>query len=128
MSFTILIGGRAGEGVAQAAEILGKLLTRYGFYVFNYRDYPSLIRGGHNFNVLTFDKEPVYSQEEKADIMLALNQETIELHSKKLKRKGIIFCEKGVKSKKCFEIDTDKILGEIRAEKIVKNSIFLGAI
>jgi 2-oxoglutarate ferredoxin oxidoreductase subunit alpha len=127
MKFTVIIGGAAGEGVAQAAETFGKAMTRIGFYVFNYRDYPSLIRGGHNFNVVTFSSKRVNIHEETADVIIALNEETIKIHSKKLKNGGIIFHEKGLKAKGGFGIDTEGILGEIKCQNIIRNSIFLGA-
>ncbi len=128
MDYTVIVGGRAGDGVAQAAETLGKTLTRLGFYVFNYRDYPSLIRGGHNFNVISFSKDPINSHREKTDVIIALNQETIKLHSKKLKKDGIILCEKGINAKKSVQIDSEKILEEIKAPKIIRSSIFLGVL
>jgi len=61
MEKIVLIGGKAGLGAARTSILLGKIFTRMGYYVFNYRDYPSLIRGGHNFNVLKISTKPVFS-------------------------------------------------------------------
>ncbi len=91
---TILIGGPAGAGVNTSAKILSKILHEYGYYVFNMRDYGSLITGGHNFNLITFDKEPVYSNEKKYDVIVALDDRTLKIHQKNLKKDGIIISSK----------------------------------
>ncbi len=73
MERTVIIGGEAGQGVAKAAEILGRALVSSGYYVFNYRDYPSLIRGGHNFNCVTFSDKPVYSHSWEGDLVVGMD-------------------------------------------------------
>ena len=52
MKLNILIGGKAGQGINKVSEIVSAIMVEQGYFTFNYRDYPSLIRGGHNFNVL----------------------------------------------------------------------------
>ena len=52
MRFNVLFGGKAGQGPNILTHTLGRALVRKGFYVFYGRDYQSLIRGGHNFNVV----------------------------------------------------------------------------
>jgi 2-oxoglutarate ferredoxin oxidoreductase subunit alpha len=42
-----LIGGKAGFGIDKAGSILGSILNRLNRRIYIYRDYPSLIRGGH---------------------------------------------------------------------------------
>jgi len=54
MEFSILFGGKAGQGANILSNLLGQALISQGYYTFISRDYQSLIRGGHNFNVLTF--------------------------------------------------------------------------
>ena len=53
MRLNILIGGKAGQGINKVSGIVSKILINQGYFTFNYRDYPSIIRGGHNFNVLS---------------------------------------------------------------------------
>jgi len=43
---SVLIGGKAGDGISQAAEALGRILAGLGYRVYGLVDYPSLIRGG----------------------------------------------------------------------------------
>lgn len=90
MRYNILIGGEAGQGPNVLTQIIGEALVRNGNYVFYSRDYESLIRGGHNFNVLTFSEEPVSSNDSQIDILVCLDNKTEELHKKDLKPEGII--------------------------------------
>lgn len=87
---TILIGGKAGQGPNILAQILSDALIKKGFYVFNSRDYESVIRGGHNFNLLTFSDKPVYSNNSELDILVCLDENTKKRHSKNLKKEGIL--------------------------------------
>jgi len=90
MRMNILIGGKAGQGINKISEIVTSLLSKLGYFTFNYRDYPSLIRGGHNFNILSFSDTRVGSIESKLDIILALDENTLKIHKNKLKKSGII--------------------------------------
>ncbi len=90
MRINILIGGRAGQGINKVSSIISNVLSRYGYYTFNYRDYPSLIRGGHNFNILSISDERIGSIESKIDGIIALDEKTIKLHKPELKKEGFI--------------------------------------
>jgi len=95
MKFTILFGGKAGQGPNVLSILLGKALIERGYYVFMSRDYQSLIRGGHNFNVLTFSESPVYSNDSKLDLIISLDENTTKLHRKDLKENGHIISGEG---------------------------------
>lgn len=90
MRYNILIGGEAGQGPNTLTQIIGEALVNNGNYVFYSRDYQSLIRGGHNFNILTFSEEPVWSNDSSIDILVCLDSKTEEIHKKDLKSGGII--------------------------------------
>ncbi len=90
MKSTILFGGEAGQGPNILTHLTGELLVKKSFYVFYSRDYQSLIRGGHNFNVLTYSDKPVFSNESKFDIIVALDENTTKIHKKNLKKNGIV--------------------------------------
>jgi len=70
--------------------IVTKVLNQQGYFTFNYRDYPSLIRGGHNFNILSISNSRVGSIESKLDCIIAMDENTINLHKSKLKKQGFI--------------------------------------
>jgi 2-oxoglutarate/2-oxoacid ferredoxin oxidoreductase subunit alpha len=88
--YNILFGGPAGTGPNILTHLVGKALVKQGHYAFYARDYQSLIRGGHNFNVLTFSEEQVNSNDSEFDILVALDENTVNLHSKNLKKGGVI--------------------------------------
>jgi 2-oxoglutarate/2-oxoacid ferredoxin oxidoreductase subunit alpha len=90
MRFNILIGGKAGQGINKVSEIVSAVLVNQGYFTFNYRDYPSLIRGGHNFNVLSTSENRIGSIESKLDVIVALDGKTAELHKEELKQEGVV--------------------------------------
>jgi len=90
MRLNIIVGGKAGQGINKVSQIVSNVLSKFGYFTFNYRDYASLIRGGHNFNTLSISDEPIESHEAKIDILIALDERTIKTHKQALKKKGII--------------------------------------
>lgn len=90
MRLNILIGGKAGQGINKISEIVSKILIDEGYFVFNYRDYPSLIRGGHNFNILSISDKEIMSHESKLDVIVSMDELTTIKHKKELKKEGFI--------------------------------------
>ncbi|MCK4647452.1 2-oxoacid:acceptor oxidoreductase family protein [Candidatus Pacearchaeota archaeon] len=90
MKYTILFGGEAGQGPNILTNILGQALVKQGYHVFYSRDYQSLIRGGHNFNVLTFSDKPIHSNESKIDILVSLDEDTETMHKDSLKKEAVV--------------------------------------
>jgi len=126
MQKTILVGGKAGHGTAVTSHFIGKVFCSLGYYVFNYRDYPSLIRGGHNFNVLKISDKPIFSHDNKYDFIIALDQDTIDIHQDNLKPEGFVLGEEGLSGEKVINIDIKSILGKLDAPAIMENNILLG--
>ncbi len=90
------VAGRAGEGIDVTGAIFGKLCLRHGMNVFSYREYPSLIRGGHNTHQVHASFSPITCQQEHIDLLIALNEESISLHVKELNENSVVFCEASV--------------------------------
>jgi 2-oxoglutarate ferredoxin oxidoreductase subunit alpha len=90
MRLNILIGGKAGQGINKISEILSDVLISQGYFTFNYRDYPSLIRGGHNFNILSLSDKRVGSYESELDGIVAMDEKTVNIHKKELRKNGFI--------------------------------------
>ena len=90
MRLNILIGGKAGQGINVISEIISEILTKKGYFVFNYRDYPSLIRGGHNFNVISISDKKIGSSEKIIQGIIALDENTIKIHKQNLASDGFI--------------------------------------
>jgi len=117
---TILIGGQAGDGAREAGIILGRLLNRIGQEVFVSADYPSLIKGGHNFSRISFSQEKVNSDYQTIDLLVSLNQETTFFHRKELKKDGLVFSD--------LSLPMTSYAKEINAPAITRVSVALGAI
>ena len=109
MRTNILIGGKAGQGPNIVAQLVGEALVSNGYYVFMSRDYESIIRGGHNFNVLTFSSEKVFSNDSKIDVLVCLDDNTKKIHRKNLNKSGILL--KGSSENMYYAGRIFKILG-----------------
>jgi len=98
-NFSILIGGKAGEGINQAGSIVARILSQLGYRIYIYLDYPSLIRGGHNFSIIRASRNKIATHPNKVDFILALNQDSIHLHKNRLKDNShIIYDSDSIKS------------------------------
>ncbi len=124
----ILIGGEAGAGIAKTTLLISEIFTNAGYYVFNYREYQSLIKGGFNFNVLKISDKPVYSHDNSYDVIFALNQDLIDRHEKDLKDDGFIIGDKNLKGKNMISIDVQAMLEKMGASKKLGNDILIGAL
>lgn len=125
--FTILIGGQAGFGIETVTNLLSSVLNQMGYFIFAERDYPSLIRGGHTFSLIRASKNQIASSRKKIDFLLALNQETIDLHKDLLNKDGVvIFDSNGIKAEG-IAIPITSILNEEKAPIIMRNNCILGA-
>lgn len=83
--FTIGVGGAAGDGVKKAGIKIASFLKDRGYEVYISFEYPSLIRGGHNFARLSFGKQKIWNDHSKLDVLIVSNEESVELHRRELK-------------------------------------------
>ncbi|MCH7850583.1 MAG: 2-oxoacid:acceptor oxidoreductase family protein [Nanoarchaeota archaeon] len=97
MRLNIVIGGAAGQGINKVSTIVSNILVKYGYFTFNYRDYQSLIRGGHSFNTLSISDSQIHSHYASIDIIVALNKRALETHKPALKKGGMIIIAKEFK-------------------------------
>lgn len=84
------IGGEAGFGIKSAGMMLAKIFMKTGYETFDYTEYPSLIRGGHNTYQVMIDVLEVNSVTKSVDILVALNKETIDLHLAELSLGAVV--------------------------------------
>lgn len=130
--FSILIGGIAGDGINEAGLTAARLMNRLGYRIFMYYDYPSLIRGGHNFSMVRASSERIGVCRDEIDLLIALNQDTVDRHSGRLKEGSIFIFDadnvmgEGIAEKSCG-ISVTGILKEEGAPSVMKNSCILGA-
>lgn len=84
------IGGEAGFGIMASGTIFAKTCTRAGLRAFDYSEYPSLIRGGHNTYQVFVAAREIWSHRTEINILIALNKETIDRHVNELTPGGVI--------------------------------------
>ncbi len=127
--YNILIGGAAGQGIDTTAAILEKILKRAGYSVFTSRDFMSRIRGGHNFYLMRFGTEQILSHSYNIDGIIALNEETIQLHSDKLKEDGFILCDSSIDAddKRAIKVPMAEIAKKLGNSR-VSGSIAIGVV
>ena len=90
MVFTFLVGGKAGEGVKKAGSVAASLFVSMGRHAFEMDDYQSLIRGGHNFSVVTTATRKVTSHYLQSDVVVCLDERSYSLHKAHVAPKGIL--------------------------------------
>ena len=78
--FAMGIGGEAGQGIATPGDILARIFVRRGLHLNTYNAYQSIIRGGHIFLVVRVSDEELYSHGDSMDLLLCLNQDTMDRH------------------------------------------------
>src|SRR5580765_44246 len=79
-TFTIGIGGAAGQGVATPGDIFAKIFSRRGLHLNAYNAYQSIIRGGHTFLTIRTGPEKVTNMGDRIDLLMPLNQDTMDRH------------------------------------------------
>jgi 2-oxoglutarate ferredoxin oxidoreductase subunit alpha len=90
VDLSIAIGGAAGQGIATPGDILARIFVRRGLHLNAYNAYQSIVRGGHIFLTLRTSDEPVLSFGDQIDIMIPLNQDTMDRHLRLMKAGSIV--------------------------------------
>lgn len=133
---SLKIVGASGQGIDSIGEVVAKALKRAGYCVFGYREYPSLIKGGHASYQLDFSDEELRSTETNVNIVIALNHHGLEINVPDLKNGGIlihstehwtfptetqkIIDERGIK---VVLFPVERILKELKAKPILGNML-----
>jgi len=123
---SVLVGGRAGDGINNAGVLVARLMSRLGYRIYLYFDYPSLIRGGHNFAVIRAATREVGTCREKVDFVIALNQETMTRHQGMVHDDTAIVFNADVVKSEGQGVPVKTILAEDQAPEIMGNSVMIG--
>jgi len=125
---SILIGGKAGDGIRQAGHIIARLLNRIGYRIFFYDDYPSLIRGGHNFSIIRASEKRIVAHKETVDVIVALNQDAVDKHKHRLNDGGLILYDSKKSDAQGIGFDFMEIVKELDGKPIMRNTAAIGAL
>lgn len=131
MKYLWKIGGEAGFGVMTAGYVLGKIAIRSGYHVYNYAEYPSLIRGGHNTYEVLISPEEVGATKQPIDLLLCLNKDTFELQKHRLHTLSkVVYDPSAFPAEGDFqkiELPFSTILKELKGPAMTMNTVALGA-
>ncbi|MDR6124139.1 2-oxoglutarate ferredoxin oxidoreductase subunit alpha [Bacillus sp. SLBN-46] len=94
------VGGQQGEGIESTGEIFAIALNRLGYYLYGYRHFSSRIKGGHTNNKIRVSTTEVRSISDDLDILVAFDQETVDVNYKELHSKGVILADSKFDPKK----------------------------
>lgn len=139
--FVIKIVGASGQGVNVLGEILAKTLKRSGYHVFAYREYPSLIKGGHATYQLDVSDKKIEASASQVDLVMVLNKQATQWHVDEVKTNGIIFHDidnprinsteaEAMRSKniKLIYIPAFKLSLEVGGNMLTSNIVSIGAL
>ena len=87
---TLGIGGAAGDGLDKTGDTFAKTASRLGLYLYAYNSYQSIIRGGHIWLRVRMGEEKVYSHGDHLNLLIALNQDTLERHAREVEPGGAV--------------------------------------
>lgn len=132
-TFTLGIGGAAGQGVATPGDIFALIFSRRGLHLNAYNAYQSIIRGGHTFLTIRTGVDEVSNQGDGMDLLIPLNQDTMDRHLRLLSDGGAcIYNADSIKPgtpaagvQLCpLPVST---LADISRNKVAQNTLALGA-
>lgn len=127
------VGGQQGEGIESTGEIFSTALNRQGYYLYGYRHFSSRIKGGHTNNKIRVSTTPVYAISDDLDILVAFDQETIDLNYHELTAEGVILADGKFAPERpadfeglLIEINFTEIAKEL-GTALMKNMVAVGA-
>lgn len=127
------IGGQQGEGVESTDRIFSTALNRLGYYLYGYRHFSSRIKGGHTNNKIRISTKPIRAISDDLDILVAFDQETIDLNAKELRLGGVVVADAkfnptipdGINAR-LFAVPITKLAEEL-GTSLMKNMVASGA-
>lgn len=127
------VGGQQGEGIESTGEIFSMAMNRLGYYLYGYRHFSSRIKGGHTNNKICVRPTQVRTIPDDLDILVAFDQETIDVNYKELTEKSIILADakfSPVAPEDCIAPMYIVPFTEVAAElgtSLMKNMVAIGA-
>jgi 2-oxoglutarate ferredoxin oxidoreductase subunit alpha len=127
LDLSVLVGGKAGDGINSAGLIVSHLLNQLGYHTYMYFDYPSLIKGGHNFTITRAADRKIGAVRDRIDYLLALNQDSVDLHSDLLHDGTVVVYDSYRVKADGQGVDIRAVLKEEGAPAVMGNSCIIGA-
>ncbi|WP_048602427.1 2-oxoacid:acceptor oxidoreductase subunit alpha [Rubeoparvulum massiliense] len=127
------VGGQQGEGIESTGELFATVMARMGYHLYGYRHFSSRIKGGHTSNKIRVSTKERAAISDHLDVLLAFDQETIDVDTKDLRPGGIILADAKFEPKlpegldaRLFAIPFSDIATEL-GNSLMKNMVAVGA-
>lgn len=127
------VGGQQGEGIESTGEIFSTTLNRMGYYLYSYRHFSSRIKGGHTNNNIRISTKEVRSISDHTNILVAFDQETIDINAAELVENGVILADEKFNPEVDEDLNVQLIsvpfteIANEHGSKLMKNMVAVGA-
>src|SRR5579883_2771387 len=91
------IGGEQGQGLDPTSDVFATVCNRMGYWVYAYKTFSSRIKGGHTDFTVRVSQERRASPAPRVHLLVAMDQESIDLLAKDLVEDGILLADSGFK-------------------------------
>lgn len=131
MTFSWKISGEAGFGITTVGLTFSKICIRHGLQIFDYAEFPSLIRGGFTNYEITVAERCLGTLQKQLDMLISLRQDGFDRDAHRLTKNSVVL----------YDQDTVKVAGDFiqipipfkairtkhKAFQVMVNTISLGA-
>ncbi len=131
MVFSWKISGEAGFGITTVGLTFSRICARHGLQIFDYAEFPSLIRGGFTSYEVTVSDEHIGTLQEKLNILICLRQDAFDRDASRLTPDSIVIYDQDTVSVEGTFIKIPMPFKAIRTKhkafQVMVNTISLGA-
>ncbi len=129
------IGGEAGFGIMSSGTMLAKAFSRASYGVIASNEYPSLIRGGHNFVSVRITTDIVQAPKKTIQLLIALNKDTVNFHKGDLDEHAYLIYDENDYAWKAEDfthpitliaVPFTELVKEKNGDAVMRNTIALG--
>ncbi len=131
MVFSWKISGEAGFGITTVGLTFSKICARHGLQIFDYAEFPSLIRGGFTNYEITVADTQIGTLKQELDMLVCLRQDAFDRDAHRLTANSIVIYDQDVVKVEGDFIPIPLPFKEIRTKhkafQVMVNTISLGA-
>jgi 2-oxoglutarate ferredoxin oxidoreductase subunit alpha len=130
--FVVRFAGEGGQGVVTSADALARAAAQVGYHVYTFATFPSQILGGPTWTQVRISTDPVQSQGDHLDILVAFNRYAYDHHVSELREGGVVIYNSedfdlGASAGRSFGIAVDQIAKAVNNPRAA-NMVVIGAI
>jgi 2-oxoglutarate ferredoxin oxidoreductase subunit alpha len=136
-SLTIRFEGDSGDGIISMGKLFARTAARLGYQVYTFSTFLAVVRGGQVTFQARISDEPLLSQGNEPDILVALNRQAIADNAPQLPPGAIVIhppfggrCEEIPQHAQVIEVDFKEIAeseaGTARSKNVAAAGVLLG--